>query len=111
MALGGNDVLVGGAGNDKMTGGAGNDLFQFSAGFGADNITDFIAHAGAAASKDLIDVSGLGITSATFAASVTIGGGTNALITILGGGAAGGTILLSGVNQSAINATDFKFAP
>jgi Ca2+-binding RTX toxin-like protein len=107
----GNDTLIGGAGADKMTGGAGNDAFQFFAGFGADNITDFTAHAGLAANKDLIDVSGLGITAATFATSVALSGGSNALITILGGGAAGGTILLSGVNQSAINAADFKFAP
>ena len=105
----GNDTLVGAGGNDKMTGGAGNDVFQFFAGFGADNITDFGTTPGTA--QDLIDVSGLGIKAAAFASSITLSGGGNALITVLGGGAAGGTILLSGVNQNTITASDFRFAP
>ena len=105
----GNDTLIGGAGADKMTGGAGNDVFQFFAGFGADNITDFGTTPGTA--QDLIDVSGLGIKAAAFASSITLSGGGNALITVLGGGAAGGTILLSGVNQNTITASDFRFAP
>ena len=65
----GNDTLDGGAGNDSLGGGAGNDVFRFLAGFGQDTITDFTAHAGAAGSKDLMDISGLGITAATFAAN------------------------------------------
>jgi Ca2+-binding RTX toxin-like protein len=101
----GNDTLVGAGGNDKLTGGAGNDIFQFFAGFGADNITDF------GTAPDLIDVSGLGIKAAAFASSITLSGGSNALITVFGGGAAGGTILLSGVNQNTISASDFRFAP
>ena len=65
----GNDTLNGGAGNDSLGGGAGNDVFRFMAGFGQDTVTDFTAHAGAAGSKDLLDISGLGITAATFAAN------------------------------------------
>ncbi len=38
---GGNDMLIGGIGNDLLTGGAGADVFQFSADFGNDTITDF----------------------------------------------------------------------
>ena len=67
------------------------------------SFTDFGSAPGA--SQDLIDISGLGITAATFAASVTIGGGANALISV-----AGGTISLTGVNQSAIDMTNFKLA-
>ena len=37
----GNDILNGGGGNDMLTGGAGADVFQFSADFGNDTITDF----------------------------------------------------------------------
>ena len=105
----GNDILIGGAGADKMTGGAGNDSFQFFVGFGADQITDFGTTPGA--TQDLIDVSGLGINAAAFASSITLSGGSNALITVLGGAAAGGTILLSGINQNTITASDFRFAP
>jgi Ca2+-binding RTX toxin-like protein len=68
------------AGADMMRGGAGNDVFKFLAGFGQDTITDFTAHAGVAGNKDLMDISGLGITAGTFAASVKITNG--------GGGAA-----------------------
>ena len=82
----GNDTLNGGAGNDSLGGGAGNDVFKFMAGFGQDTITDFTAHAGAAGSKDLMDISGLGITAATFAANVHManGGGGSTLVTFTG---------------------------
>ena len=82
----GNDTLNGGAGNDSLGGGAGNDVFRFMAGFGQDTITDFTAHAGAAGSKDLMDISGLGITAATFAANVHManGGGGSTMVTFTG---------------------------
>lgn len=41
VASGGDDLLNGVAGNDILTGGGGSDLFAFSAGTGADTITDF----------------------------------------------------------------------
>jgi hypothetical protein len=39
----GNDRLDGGTGNDSLTGGDGDDVFVFTAGDGADTITDFNA--------------------------------------------------------------------
>ena len=68
----GDDTLGDGAGNDSLGGGAGNDVFKFLAGFGQDTITDFTAHAGAVGNKHLLEISGLGITAATSAASVKI---------------------------------------
>jgi Ca2+-binding RTX toxin-like protein len=65
------DVINGGIGNDLLTGGLGNDIFTFQAGFGADRITDFDANV-AAGGQDMLDISGLGITAATFASSVHI---------------------------------------
>jgi Ca2+-binding RTX toxin-like protein len=99
----GNDVIIGGGGNDTLTGGTGNDSFAYlSADFGADIITDFGSSPGNA---DLIDISALGITAATFAASVTIGGTASTVLTI---GAS--TISLTGVNSNTIDSTHFKLA-
>ena len=39
----GANALEGGAGNDGLTGGAGNDSFVFRAGFGHDDVIDFVA--------------------------------------------------------------------
>ena len=100
----GNDTITGGAGNDSLTGGLGNDVFAFQAGFGNDIIADFDANP--AGGQDLLDISGLGITAASFAGSVAVSGGANALITI-----GTNSIRLHGVNQAAIDVTDFKFAP
>jgi Ca2+-binding RTX toxin-like protein len=103
-----NDVLTGGTGNDTMTGGAGNDTFKFvAANFGVDMIQDFTAHAGATI-HDLIDLSGF-VKAAAFTTSVKITqfNTTDALVTVNGGGATGGTIRLVGVLSSAINVTDF----
>ena len=99
------DTLIGGAGDDTMTGGAGNDFFAFATGFGRDLITDF--NSNAAGGQDLLDISGLGITAAAFAGSVTLAGasGGSTLITI-----GGNSINLDRVNLNTINATDFKFA-
>jgi Ca2+-binding RTX toxin-like protein len=110
----GNDTLIGGAGGDNLTGGGGNDVFAYLAtGFGTDTITDFTAHGGAAAERDLIDLSALGITAGTFASSVTFAGfnaGTGTKITVNVGGAAAGTILVNNVRTTAFDITDFKLA-
>ncbi|MGF6092986.1 peroxidase family protein, partial [Pseudomonas sp. 18173] len=68
----GNDFLVGGGGNDVMSGGvAGNDTFVFAAaGFGNDTIVGF--GASPVGAQDMLDIAGLGINSATFAANVSI---------------------------------------
>ncbi|MDR6609793.1 peroxidase family protein [Pseudomonas synxantha] len=102
----GNDVLTGGGGNDVMSGGvAGNDTFVFAvAGFGNDTILNFGANL--AAEQDLLNLTGLGITSATFAANVTIT--ANGADTVVGIGA--DTIHLVGVNSAAVDQTDFILA-
>jgi Ca2+-binding RTX toxin-like protein len=93
----GNDTLIGGVGNDIMNGGADNDTFVFAAGFGNDVITAFDANP--TGGQDLLDISGLGITAATFATDVLITDlGSDTLVSI-------GTdsILLVGVNGVGAN--------
>ncbi|EJM93074.1 Ca2+-binding protein, RTX toxin [Pseudomonas sp. GM74] len=102
----GNDVLTGGGGNDLLsTGTAGNDTFMFAAaGFGTDAIFGFGANL--VAGHDLINIAGLGITSATFAANVSIT--TDGADTMLGIGA--DSIRLVGVASAAVDQTDFILA-
>jgi cysteinyl-tRNA synthetase, unknown class len=102
---GGNDTLSGGAGNDTLRGGNGNDLFQFVSGLGQDTIMDFTP--GPVGSQDLLDISGLGITAATFAANVKIGAGANGSTIITIGT---GSIHLLNVAPSSIDITDFRLA-
>jgi Ca2+-binding RTX toxin-like protein len=93
---GGNDTITGGAGDDIMAGGAGADTFVFASGFGNDRITGFGTTVGLA--QDLIDLRGMGVTAANFAARVTISDiGADALITL----DTGETITLVGVNNIA----------
>ena len=101
----GDDVVTGGTGNDTLTGGADNDRFVYAAGFGNDSITDF--DAGPPGGQDLIDLSQLGITSATFAAHVTIADvGADTLITIDNNAAL--TIRLLGIgNATTVTESDF----
>ena len=110
--LAGNDTLIGGLGNDTMTGGAGNDLFKFvnqSVGTFADTITDFTGHTQAAVNKDLMDISGLGITAATFAASVQIAAGA-AGSTLVSFAGSTNSIRLLNVGMASIDQTDFRLA-
>ncbi|RAI66487.1 heme peroxidase [Pseudomonas fluorescens] len=101
----GNDVITGGGSNDLMSGGiAGNDTFMFAAGFGNDTILNFSANPGAG--QDLLNLAALGITSATFAANVTIT--ASGADTVVGIGA--DTIHLVGVNSAAVDQTDFILA-
>ncbi|UCO99811.1 heme peroxidase [Metapseudomonas lalkuanensis] len=77
----GNDSILGGSGNDTLTGGADSDLFQFGIGFGQDRILDFDANP--VGGQDRLDVTGLGISAATFAANVAItDAGADTLVTI-----------------------------
>ncbi|MGH8347006.1 MAG: peroxidase family protein, partial [Pseudomonas sp.] len=100
-----NDVLIGGGGNDVMSGGFGNDTFVFAAaGFGNDTILNFGATL--AAEQDLLNVTGLGITSATFAANVSIA--ADGADTVVGFGA--DSIRLVGVSSAAVDQTDFILA-
>ncbi|HWV22207.1 MAG TPA: peroxidase family protein [Devosia sp.] len=103
----GNDTVIGGEGDDTITVSDGNDTLRYSAnGFGADTVTGFDADA--AGGQDLIDLSGMGITAANFAARVTIAdvtGPNAALITVDGG--TGGTIRLNGVAAASLSQADF----
>ncbi|WP_223462319.1 peroxidase family protein [Pseudomonas sp. A-R-26] len=102
----GNDFIVGAAGNDVMSGGvAGNDTFVFGApGFGNDTILNFGADA--AAGQDLLDLRPMGISSATFAPSLTIT--ADGADTVVGIGA--DSIRLVGVSSAAVDQTDFVLA-
>ncbi|MGQ7814938.1 peroxidase family protein [Metapseudomonas furukawaii] len=66
----GNDSLNGGTGNDTLIGGAGNDTLVFGVGFGQDRVLGFDANP--AGGQDLMNIAALGVTAATFAASVSI---------------------------------------
>ena len=67
----GNDRLEGGAGNDVLQDSVGNDIFVFGTpGFGADIVSGFDANP--LGGQDLLDISGLGVTAATFASSVHV---------------------------------------
>ncbi|WP_433740236.1 peroxidase family protein [Pseudomonas putida] len=102
----GNDTVTGGAGNDVMVASSGNDIFMFAAGFGTDQILGFDAVL--AGGQDRIDISGLNITAATFAGSVTIADvGADTLISI--GGA--DSIRLVGVaDATTVTSADFILA-
>ena len=105
---GGDDVITGGVGNDVMNGGVGLDRFTFAAAFGADTIAGFDANA--TGGQDLLDISGLGITAATFATDVTITTHPTltgrVLVTIAGGG----SITVNGT-VATITSADFVLAP
>ena len=105
--LDGNDRLVGGAGNDTLEGGLGNDILVFStAGFGVDNIIGFDSDA--AGGQDLLDLSGLGVTAATFAARVHVTDTGTSLTVVVDGG---GTFVLQNVASTAqLTTTDFILA-
>jgi len=98
----GDDLFFGGLGNDTLNGGFGNDTFMFTAaGFGNDSIQGFdIDPAGG---QDLLNISGLGISSETFAANVSIA--ADGADTVIGIGV--DTIRLVGVNSAGIDQTDF----
>ncbi|WP_449433563.1 peroxidase family protein [Pseudomonas putida] len=101
----GNDTVTGGAGNDTMVATDGNDVFLFAAGFGADQIIGF--DAAPAGGQDRLDISGLNITAASFAGSVTIADvGADTLVSI-------GTdsIRLAGVaDATTVTVADFILA-
>ena len=119
--------MTGGAGNDTLqVSGGGNDIFVFDApGFGNDTVPLGFDATGGVGAQDLLqlDQSALGVTAATFAASVSIAVGQfdgvgaldtrvtiNTAVTPL----VEGTILLLGVNgvgTNAITQADFILVP
>ena len=103
----GNDVLVGAAGADFLDGGAGDDILAFAPGFGNDTVGGFDANPGGG--QDRLDLTALGITAATFAASVTIADiGAHMVVTI---GADSITLLgVNGNGRNTITQQDFILA-
>ncbi|WP_417824846.1 calcium-binding protein [Thalassospira lucentensis] len=87
----GDDVIGGWAGDDVLTGNGGADTFEFdtSADFGDDTVTDFTD------GTDLLDIDYASVT-------VADDGSGNALISH-----ANGTVTLTGVDYTDIDATDF----
>ncbi|VVP25620.1 hypothetical protein PS900_04082 [Pseudomonas fluorescens] len=98
----GDDLFFGGLGNDTLNGGLGNDTFMFAAaGFGNDSIQGFdIDPVGG---QDLLNIAGLGISSETFAANVSIA--ADGADTVIGIGV--DSIRLVGVNSAGIDQADF----
>jgi hypothetical protein len=84
---------------------AGSKVYSFLPGFGQETISDFIA--GTAANHDLIDISALGVTPATFAADVHIAAGAagSAMVAI-----GSNSIDLLNVTPASLNMADFKLA-
>ena len=104
--LDGNDRLQGGAGNDTLDGGLGNDILVFGAGFGADTVIGFDSDA--AGGQDLLDLTALGVTAATFAARVQITDSGDSLTVVVEGG---GTFVLQNVASTAqLTTADFILA-
>ncbi|WP_085707965.1 S-layer family protein [Pseudomonas sp. B23(2017)] len=101
----GDDLFVGGLGNDMLIGGLGNDTFVFAAAdFGNDSIQGFDINP--AGGQDLLNIAGLGISSETFAANVSIA--ADGADTVVGIGV--DTIRLVGVDSAGIDQTDFILA-
>lgn len=97
----GADRLNGGHGNDRLDGGAGSDTFVFTSGFGSDRIVRFDHDA--IGGQDHIDLSGLGITAATFASQVSIHqAGANTIVSV-----GSDTIMLAAVAANTIDQSDF----
>jgi hypothetical protein len=88
-----------------MNAGSGEDVFMFAAGFGNDRITSFDTNA--AGGQDLLNLTALNITAATFGSSVTIADvGADTLLTF-----GAGSITLVGVaDATTVTATDFILA-
>ncbi len=91
----GADTLLGDSGDDTLTGGAGNDDFVFSAGDGADTITDFTQ------GSDLLRIFGYTAWQALQQQ------GADTLVSF----AAGDTIRLIGIDAASLTAASFVFDP
>ncbi len=94
---GGNDTLNGGTGTDFLLGGTGDDLFVFKDGDGFDQIADFSA-------GDRIDLSQISsINSFADLQVAATDDGINTTIDLGGGN----SLLLVGVTESQLHASDF----
>ena len=101
----GADVLIGGAGNDTLFGGTGNDSFVFSIGGGNDTISDMAAGPGVG---DTIQIPSFYADYTLLLTMMTTVGGTNTLISFIGGGA-GNSITILNVLPAGLSENDFVF--
>ena len=95
----GDDTITGLGGDDTLTGNAGADTFVFASGHGADTITDFTVD------DDKIDLSALVDITEFSQLSISDNTDGNAVIDLSAHG--GGTITLTGVSTSDLDADDF----
>lgn len=99
---GGNDVLDGRASNDTLTGGTGADIFVYSAGGGADRITDLNPGDG-----DRIDLRGVpGVYSLADVLALVSTNGPDTVITF----SPGNSITLANTALANLVASEFMFA-
>ena len=96
---GGDDTITGLGGDDTMTGNEGADTFVFASGHGADTITDFTVD------TDRIDLSALVDITDFSQLSISDNTDGNAVIDLSSQG--GGSITLTGVSTSDLDADDF----
>ena len=103
----GNDRLIGGAGADVIDSGSGLDIIVFGPGAGNDRIVGFDANP--VGGQDYIELSGFGITAATFASRVSIAAvGNDTRVTIDSDPTL--TMLLAGISNAAtVTIDDFRF--
>ena len=98
------NTIEGGVGSDLMTGAGGSDVFVFSSGSGEDTITDFDSDA--VGGQDLLDISALGVTDASFMADVTISQlGARTILEI-----GTETVNLNSTDATTIDQSDFLLA-
>jgi hypothetical protein len=98
----GADWIRGEGGNDLLTGGAGRDVFVFGPGFGQDTIRDFVR------GEDVVDLRALALGVGDFASwrqDHILVSGSDAIVTI----EPGHSVTLTGVNATALQASDFLF--
>jgi Ca2+-binding RTX toxin-like protein len=93
----GGNALDGGKGNDTLTGGAGNDTFVFRAGFGHDDVTDFVA------GHDAIELHDGLFANANAALAAAAQTGSDVTITV----DAATSIVLHNVALANLHASDF----
>ncbi|CAH0134498.1 calcium-binding protein [Roseomonas sp. CECT 9278] len=95
----GNDTLVGGGNADALFGEGGRDAFLFAPGSGIDAIRDY------APGFDRLLLQGFGFANAAAVLAATRQGASGAIIDL----AAGDSVLLAGVQKSALGSADFVF--
>jgi Ca2+-binding RTX toxin-like protein len=102
----GDDTVIGGTGNDLLTPGAGNDVLVIVERDGSDRVNGF--DAGPPGGQDLIDLRGVGVTSATFASRVTIAlVAGNTVVTIRTPGLPNIVVTLVATPVAAVDISDF----